>query len=305
MGTTLDPARLAAVRADIDGSAGKIRHAMKHLGSLRYQANKWLQAQPYDFTQDLDHHDGWSVVRLKVLKEPPDILGLLAGDLVHDLRGALDHVTYQLARLTTDDPIGTQFPIFVSERDYRQPRKGKPSFRDTYLAGVPDEFRAFIDDLQPFQAPNPTEDRLAVLAAFSNIDKHRLINAVYFAPSFDVSLTPVNFSASEFEVRYPPRGAIEDGAEVLRFRPAGDIEIDVGVDPLAIEWEYAPDIAWGPGLVTFTQLHAIWIYVSRIVVTLIGFVQERGLPHPRHDTALLKHPDIEAWVRSSGPFARD
>lgn len=298
MPTKLDPARLAAVRASIDGPAAKARHAIKHFGSLRYQAANWLKGESYTTTDQFDTKKGWAIVRLKVLKEPPETLGLLAGDLVHDLRGALDHLVYQLARLTTDDPTGTQFPIFINRLQYIRKRDAKPSYRDAYLAGVPDEYRAFIDDLQPFNTSNPTQDRLAILQAFSNIDKHKLINSAYFTPTVDLILKPLNFSPSEFEVRYAPGGPVQDGAELFRFRPFGGFESYVNMGDLAVQMEHPLDIAWGPGMVTFTEFRAIFVYVLRIVTTLIAFVENGdGLPDPRHDVARLMDPNLGKWIR--------
>jgi hypothetical protein len=58
------------------------------------------------------------VIRGKVTK-PTGEIGVIAGDAVHNLRSALDHLAWQLALLNTAKPHPrTQFPIARSESEF-------------------------------------------------------------------------------------------------------------------------------------------------------------------------------------------
>jgi hypothetical protein len=99
----------------------------------------------------------------------PERVAILAGDIIQDLRAALDYLVYQLAKLGTGSfQEGTQFPIEDREDSFRN-RANQAAKRGVYLRGVRPEHIAAIEQLQPYKGCNWT----AILRDLSNEDKHR------------------------------------------------------------------------------------------------------------------------------------
>lgn len=93
-----------------------------------------------------------------------------AGDIVHNLRSALDHLTYQLVIVGsgTEPGRGVEFPIAkdVTTYEAEKPRKVKGMRRVAIDA---------IDNLRPYRGGN---DSLWRIHALDNIDKHRTLFSV-------------------------------------------------------------------------------------------------------------------------------
>jgi hypothetical protein len=112
-----------------------------------------------------------NLVRLPIIHF--DLLAM-AGDVLHNLRSALDHLVYHLALVAdpdaSDDVLRkVAFPIGKSLEDYRTLRTRK-------MEGVI-ESRAveFIDSLKPYKSGN---EALWRLNEANNIDKHRKLISV-------------------------------------------------------------------------------------------------------------------------------
>jgi hypothetical protein len=111
---------------------------------------------------------------------------LVVGDIVHNLRSALDHIAYRVALL--HDPCLTesqlrrvQFPVGDdSEHFERIKRMGIVGFAPTSIA--------LLDEVRPFKGGN---DALWRLHRLDITDKHRaLLTVVMTMNSFDFAQTP-------------------------------------------------------------------------------------------------------------------
>src|SRR5438552_3478733 len=102
---------------------------------------------------------------------PSPWIGVVVGDVAHNLRSALDHLAWQLATLDGDppEPDKVQFPIFSEE---------PKSFLDhPCLSGMRPEHRAVLEDLQPYKAGDGSgQTPLELLAWIKNTDKHLLLH---------------------------------------------------------------------------------------------------------------------------------
>jgi hypothetical protein len=135
-----------------------------------------LPATTSDFYPQANIH----AIRIKVPRYPV-LWSVMLGNIVHNLRSALDHLVTQLVIANGRKPRtgmgGNQFPIFSVE-----PKKGfDASTRGGKLAGVSTPHRAIIQELQPFEYERlhglPMADyALLVLANLSNIDKHTMLH---------------------------------------------------------------------------------------------------------------------------------
>ncbi|MGO8905512.1 MAG: hypothetical protein ACLQMH_07815 [Solirubrobacteraceae bacterium] len=105
--------------------------------------------------------------------EPPLHLGVIVGDILHNLRCVLDHLVWQLVELNGRKPgEHNQFPIFDTPKAYKE-KAGR------YLRGVASEHKTLIETFQPYHLDgDPAYHNLAVLRDLSNIDKHRFVHPV-------------------------------------------------------------------------------------------------------------------------------
>lgn len=110
-------------------------------------------------------------------------IGVLAGEVVYNLRAALDYLVYALAELDSGTiNEKTQFPIEERPEVFWGQR------RNTWLGGVSDDHVAQLALYQPFSGCTWT----GILRDLSNVDKHR-------------QLTPLNPSWCG---RLPPDGSM-------------------------------------------------------------------------------------------------
>jgi hypothetical protein len=215
--------------ASLEGPIAKLDRAKTHFQALNRSIGAFKRSKTHDFiVTKFDPDTGEKVVHLKILKEPKNPeWGLLLGDMLHNLRSALDHLVWQLVLLSGEKPRRqNQFPIIRTKAEYWEATRNRSeSARDRMLVGVSEDHRTFIDLVQPFNARDePEGTSLAILSWLSNADKHRVVHAGFVLteePSpelFDVTTlhptdAPVHVDVS---MRW---GELKDGAEIMRFRP--------------------------------------------------------------------------------------
>lgn len=182
-------------RPDFSGCWAKIGRAKEHRDTLEDEVgiisgedaiseeganvppNNWI-----DVSLSYDHQSGDYVARSKEAfsEERLRRWGLITGDVVHNLRGALDHLVWQLALFNCEgdepeNPEQVQFPL------YESPSNTSPeNFAEgKALKHVAPDHRVIIERYQPYKetgvsgsfTPRPS----FWLRKFSNLDKHRII----------------------------------------------------------------------------------------------------------------------------------
>ena len=172
----------------LEGPLAKLRRAHAHLKELYDQLNAYTSEQRHRVVSDVvDEGDKRTyTMRVEVLEPLGNPhWGLLVGDLVHNLRGALDHLVWQLVLLNGGQPTReNQFPICKTRDRYWNGTEKRPSVRERTLTGVAEQHRQKIDVLQPFQGMPVNETHLdyhllSVLGRLSNMDKHQLITSAF------------------------------------------------------------------------------------------------------------------------------
>jgi hypothetical protein len=197
----------------LDSCRAKLARAEQVWNELGARLIDFLAQEPYrhEGTFDADAEE-W-VVSFRVLAEPPSEWGVLVGDVVHNLRSALDHLAWQLVLLNNAEPgRRTQFPIFSDGAAYRAQGEA------VQAAGMSDADKALIEEFQPFRQPEAEErpHELSVLQHLSNVDKHRVVHT-----------TLVQTAGSQFRIHgledvtgirhiAPQFGPLTDGAELVR-----------------------------------------------------------------------------------------
>ena len=98
----------------------KIERAIKHIDELGVVTKEFIESTPYTIERDTEPHTGYHRFKVANLKTPPLQLGLIAGDVIHYLRSALDHLAYQLVLVNGQFPLRqTCFPIFDDHAKYK------------------------------------------------------------------------------------------------------------------------------------------------------------------------------------------
>jgi hypothetical protein len=140
--------------------------------ALQFRLNGQLvKANEREESDDLGNR--WAVVYCESVAEIPLRFSLLAGDVVHNLRSALDHAVYQLVRRDKGKPTTrTAWPVFTEKPVGRVLAKYNAN-----LKGIKDkDVRTMIDWFQPYQRPsNLIREGLAQLHELDIVDKHRVI----------------------------------------------------------------------------------------------------------------------------------
>jgi hypothetical protein len=110
---------------------------------------RYFSKNPYAAIDESGPEPNLHIVRLHV-RQPGGSFGVITGEIVHQLRSALDCAVGQLieigtgARPTADHNF--EFPIFNDATKYTE------KVRKKKIGGVPDHAAAVIDAVQPFQS---------------------------------------------------------------------------------------------------------------------------------------------------------
>ncbi|MGV0796229.1 hypothetical protein ABQF26_04645 [Mycolicibacterium elephantis] len=167
----------------------KLARAKVHLDQLDTDVKAFRAREPHDWTLSaVDHLFDPSLavvkVHVRVKEQTPDTWPLIVGDVLTNLRAALDHAVYGHASsrraLTPAQEKSLNYPIITIATDWPNHRNRLAQFLDTNVLNV-------IEDSQPFKAGDPNWHSLALLNNLVNEDKHRAVRTVsYISEHLDV-----------------------------------------------------------------------------------------------------------------------
>jgi hypothetical protein len=248
----------------LDGAEAKIARAWEHRKALRAEISRFLKTEPYPVVVDLDPQTGWHVARLRVLKEPPLLLSIIAGEMAYEYVSALNHLVWELAarKLGRNNVwkyrMGIQFPIAASPESFLKPVLVRKRY-------VSKRALAIIEGLQPYNGrdglPGAQSHPLWLIKNVADSDKHRIlapritrftITGLEFAWNESIAAGP------EIEPLIQPGQRLDDGTELERIRfSSGNNQANVRVDR-----QLPTDILLGSGewaltLLDFGNTHAV------------------------------------------------
>jgi hypothetical protein len=158
----------------LDGARLKVIRAQKHLDSLKDELRRYEQSKPYGLTVENDIHvPGFVIPTWHITTEPDPYLSTIIGDVLCNLRSALDYVAWQLAakyvgRTLVGPPDGRDrivFPIVCSRHEFSKSRKALEGYQ------IP---ATVIDEIESVQPYGGGYHPLWLLSLLVNSDKHRL-----------------------------------------------------------------------------------------------------------------------------------
>jgi len=152
------------------------------------------------------------------LKEPPAMIGVILGDVVNNVRSALDHLACQFVIHSGNKPTrSTAFPIMTENPKLDA---GTKRYWERSTDGMSVDIKTLLDGPQPYQGGDDAGPKfLAILAALSNWDKHRDIHVIghaHLGSNFDI-IGSVGIALTEIN----PSSGLKNGAEVARWRVVG------------------------------------------------------------------------------------
>lgn len=160
----------------------------------------------------------------------PAAIGLTAGDFLTNLRGALDHLAWELVLAHPPNPPDEHTAFPIREKPPRASGSGI-SVPLNVSGGVSTKALALIESAQPYNRPDggqPQEDRLWILDRLVSIDKHRhllLTTAGYDRVSFGIY--GERHSMPVMDQPLP----LEAGAQVSAFfTPDPSEQVDMDID---------------------------------------------------------------------------
>ncbi|MGQ0647585.1 MAG: hypothetical protein ACT4P7_08425 [Gemmatimonadaceae bacterium] len=209
----------------------KLKWAYRHLEALHQSIERFIEDRPYRVVEEHNRDAGEYRLRVKVERKNPNHLALRIGDVIFNLRSALDHLAYAVvckAVGTSAHPSRIEFPIFLDPPEFT--RRGLLN-----LTEAPDAHPVFTR-LQPCTGRDPAKRKrhpLWILHELNRIDKHRHLLAAGAVGGGAFSFSR-GAAAVEIGTRYAHEGAFEDNAEIfsLKYDPSTsdtDVEFDTDV----------------------------------------------------------------------------
>lgn len=256
------------------GVAAKLVRAAELLNQLDWLVVEYLRDNPYSLIVELDRAALQYKVRVDVVPTPLSF-AVIFGEVLHDLRSALDHTARLLVQADGNEPVDkgrwlTTFPIH-SER----PGRGVD-----IAPGVSSAIRDALDAVQPYNDAEPEKNLLWRLQALNNIDKHRLLSVTALIGSGGAAFVPAPLD--------PERATTEEERRhIVRLIPGieqvFDVTEDEVFDPATVAGSWAYTVGLGGTDTGFSnQLvgtgKAIAAHVAEHVLPKFGeFIENRAI----------------------------
>lgn len=159
----------------------KIERAKEHIEQFKSMLKAWNNSRPYVIGTKIDTQAGQHVYYIEKAESLSPGFSAVAGDVIHNLRSALDHIAYEMCTgsgQTPPKPWEIEFPIADDAAKF-------PSLRDRKVKGARPDAIKVLDAVKPYKGGN---DALWRLHKLDNIDKHRaLLTAGSAYRSFDIA----------------------------------------------------------------------------------------------------------------------
>ena len=265
--------------SQIDMLLAKLERANKHISDLEPEWRSFSSGGAYSilFKDDTDKRE--RSYYLAVAKDIPQIIPLIAGDALQNLRSVLDHLAYHLVAVGTGQqgPFPrTYFPICESATEYKSesPRKVKGMRQDAIDA---------IDAIEPYRGG--AGHILWQLHRLNNIDKHRLLLTVYGQLSSHRLLPSQRMQMVERYLIGNPSGTPRDLSRVnimpsrgvFRLKE-GDVLLTVPTSELEDYMNFVLDVSFGePQIVQGDSVSTTLQRMAQFVETILRQADSLGL----------------------------
>lgn len=207
----------------LSGVRLKLARALDEIKALDQEVVHFIKTPPCPYRPALDFNVDTRIITFDVHieKTPDPMWGVRIGEVIHNLRSALDHIIWELVILTTGGPPAlptkNQFPIFESKEGF----DGRGI--DQFLRGVRQDAVELIRSEQPYFTGEKRNSPLWHLHELSNADKHRTICVVgTLISQFKFSMPPLLEPLERIEeLERMKSGPIQENAVLYRGKVIG------------------------------------------------------------------------------------
>jgi hypothetical protein len=147
----------------------KVERAKHHLTELKTEIKLFFDTKPYVVSSKRDSQTQNLIYYVASIQETPLKIANITGDVLQNLRSALDHLAYNLA--TSSGTAGNSHIYFPISDDVIKYEKSKVE----KTQGMSQETINLIDSIMPYKDGNKV---LWQLHRLNNVDKHRLLITV-------------------------------------------------------------------------------------------------------------------------------
>ncbi|HXB14744.1 MAG TPA: hypothetical protein VNV44_03275 [Solirubrobacteraceae bacterium] len=243
----------------------KIDRAEHHLRDFESRVAPLRERRGYPVSEgfEAEGQERLWVCRVEIPEPDDPLLPIIAGDLMFNLRSALDHLAHAMVRRATWQ---TAFPVFTVDPNERDATTGDylhPEDRDRWhgiTKGFPKRAMPIVERVQPYHfkrhGRDPRYGALALLRAFQNADKHRrlafivsgLENPVMWYWTGLVTKKRVPYERIPEDGRLPPSTVVYRGSQPLpphmHMEAEGVLDVMIG-DGTSREYYSCPGIFEG------------------------------------------------------------
>jgi hypothetical protein len=179
----------------LDGALSKVERAKQHIRDLDTELRAFYATNPYVVGAKRNPETRQLIYYIVSVQDVPLSISAVAGDVLHNLRSALDHLAYQLVRSglgrepTEREARPIAFPIARSAQELETLVPGK-------VKGASQRAIDAIKAAKPYKGGN---DALWLIHSLNNIDKHRVLIAAGSAyESFNIGALGNAFMKERF-----------------------------------------------------------------------------------------------------------
>lgn len=245
----------------------KIARASKHFDDLEREVVAFLGEDPYRQVIEIDPDNAEQVLhKFKLVKSFDDLpIPEIIGDIVSNLRAALDHAAYAVAATRCAKPRKAYFPFSGDEDGLENSLHG-------FCKDVPAGMYPLLRSFKPYKGGNRL---LAALQALRNADNHAVLTP--FGTDFDRPFTSVKTTG--YGSMIVPEHSTWDRTkqEVVYLTTRTNTAVQYEIDfKFFVAFDNIESIA---GDSVLAELHAIGIEVDRVVSAIeaearrLGFIQ--------------------------------
>lgn len=150
------------------GSKLKVKRANQHIIELQTVIGSFLKTDFYRLFIEVDSNDGSNLIRFEATKEMPCEVPLVIGDVIHNLRSALDLMTCEIVTMAGKE-VDRSIEFLI--RDDRE--KLVAAIADRKIKAVPKSIiDLIVDTIKPYKGGN---NALCALNDLDIMDKHKLL----------------------------------------------------------------------------------------------------------------------------------
>jgi len=194
-----------------DDSLNRLNRAREQRDGLMNEIRAWFERKTYTISVKDDLQTGEQVCEIEQIEPLPMTWPMIACEITHHLRSALDNAIHHLFIHYTGSPVRrSEFPIFIEEREFKDAGLRR-------INGLPASFQRLIEDFQPFRGNDPPTTPLWVLHELSNSEKHQQLPLLEVFRSVEVDVRRGG-GVQAMDIKYPNPGPLKAGTEVVRWR---------------------------------------------------------------------------------------